>query len=107
MFDIETTEKGRSFWSRALGMMVEASYHTSKGRESFGGRGKGSLGGPGVGRGGGNESENSFRCGESDHWSTHCPKKESICTWRGGTGHVERTSYDKENGTPRGKKLLE
>lgn len=52
----------------------------------------------------GGTNENRFRCGRADHWSKECPKKESRCSWCRGSGHVERTCYDKENGTARGRK---
>ena len=50
------------------------------------------------------KSESCFRCGEVDHWSRECPKKESVCSWCAVVGHIEKTCYSKANGAARGSK---
>ena len=107
MYDIESTERKRALQSGASGMAAEAEvyYQSARGRGNFRGRGRrGSYGGRGAGRGNEEKSENCFRCGAADHWSRECPKKDSVCTWCGGVGHIEQTCYSKVNGAPRGGK---
>ena len=69
-------------------------------------RGKGRAGVNRGGSSGGREvqvkSESCFRCGEVDHWSREYPKKESVCNWCGGVGHIEKTCYNKANRAARG-----
>ena len=48
------------------------------------------------------KDESCFRCGEMDHWSRECPKKDSVCNWCGIFGHIEKTRYNKANGVVRG-----
>ena len=38
----------------------------------------------------------------SNHWSRECLRKDSVCTWCSGVGHIERTCYNKANGAARG-----
>ena len=107
MYDIDSLEKKRALQSEASGMLAEVYYQSARGRVNFRGRGRGrggSYGGRGAARGSTEKSEGCFRCGESDHWSRECPQKESVCTWCGGVGHIERTCYSKINGAPRGGK---
>ena len=107
MFDRETTQKRRE----QSAVMRGEVYFQSRGRGGFvRGRGRGAARGGGSGsgsggRGGDVKSENCFRCGESDHWSRECPKKDSICTWCGAAGHIEKTCYSKANGAARGGKI--
>ena len=42
------------------------------------------------------KTENCFRCGDVDHWSRECPRKESVCAWCDGIGHIEKTRYSKK-----------
>ena len=42
--------------------------------------------------------------GASDHWCRECSKKDSVCTWCSGVGHIELTCYSKANGAVRGSK---
>ena len=104
LYDIETTQLKREAQSEASGMRGEVLYQTrGRGGNSFRGRGR-----AGANRGGRAiqvQSESCFRCGETDHWSKECPKKESTCTWCGIVGHIERTCYSKENGSARGSKV--
>ena len=105
MLDTEATEKRRAAQSGASGHSAEFYYQgRGRGGGSFRGRGRGSLGNRGSGRGENSRSENCFRCGEPDHWSRECPKKDSVCAWCGGVGHIERMSYSKINGAARGGK---
>ena len=83
-------------------------YFQTRGRggSSFKGRGresgKGGGGESSGGRGTGVKNESCFRCGEMDHLSRECPRKESVCNWCGIVGHIEKTSYSKANGVGRG-----
>ena len=105
MFDIESTEKRRAAQSGGSGMMGSGDgYYFTRGRGSFRGRGGTSGRGRVAGRGSESRTENCFRCGESDHWSRECPRKDSVCTWCSGVGHIERTCYSKANGAARGGK---
>ena len=80
----------------------ESYYQTTRGRGSFRGRGRGSFGGRGVQKRSQNKTNNYFRCGEANHWGTECPKKDNVCAWCGGTGHIEKRGYGKINGATRG-----
>ena len=105
MFDKETTYKRREHSSVMRGEVYFQSRGrggSSRGRGNRGGVSRG--GGSGAGRGGDIKSEACFRCGELDHWSRECPKKESVCTWCGAMGHIEKTCYSKANGAARGGK---
>ena len=73
MYDIESTEKRRAvqYGASALG---------AKGYQGTRGRGRGNQGGRRGGFGGRRvtdrvETENCFRCGDTDHWSRECPRK--------------------------------
>ena len=81
LYDIETTQLKREAQSEASGMRGEVLYQTrGRGGNSFRGRGR-----AGANRGGRAiqvQSESCFRCGETDHWSKECPKKESTHSWR-------------------------
>ena len=111
MFDSETTQIRRS--TQSVSSRAE-SYYQTRGRSSgfYRGRSRGGDqgGARGGNRGGSNrtssdpKSENCFRCGDSDHWSRECPKKDSVCTWCGALGHIEKTCYSKANGSARGGK---
>ena len=81
-------------------------YYQSGGRGGRTSRGRGStrVGGGSSGRDKEVKNEGCFRCGEADHWSKECPKKDSVCTWCGATGHIEKTCYSKANGSARGGK---
>ena len=105
MFDIETTQKRRESEAGGSGMRGEA-YYQNKGRGSGAFRGRGSLGNRGGDRGKATEvkAESCFRCGEVDHWSRECPKKDSACNWCGVVGHLEKTCYSKANGAARGER---
>ena len=111
MFDRETTQKRREqssvmrgevyFQSRGRGGSMRG---RGRGAARVGGSGSGSCGGS-CGRGADVKSENCFTCGESDHWSRECPKKNNICTWCRVAGHIEKTCYNKANGASRGGKV--
>ena len=100
MYDKEVAQKRREQSSALRG----EGYYQGKSVRGGAARGRG------VPRGGGNsrekeiKSEGCFRCGEVDHWSRECPKKDSVCTWCGATGHIEKTCYSKANGAARGGK---
>ena len=105
MFDKETTYKRREQSAALRGEGYFQSRRrggSARGRGNRGGVSRG--GGSGAGRGGDIKSEACFRCGELDRLSRECPKKESICTWCGALGHVEKTCYSKANGAARGGK---
>ena len=106
MLDIENTEKRRAAQSGGQGMMgFGDGYYVTRGRgNSFRGRGRASNRGGNFqgGRGLEVKNESCFRCGEMDHWSTECPRKESVCNWCGIVGHIEKTCYSKANGVVRG-----
>ena len=106
MLDIENTEKRRAAQSGGHGMMgFGDGYYVTRGRgNSFRGRGRASNRGGGFssGRGAEVKNESCFRCGEMDHWSRECPRKESACNWCGIVGHIEKTCYSKANGVVRG-----
>ena len=107
MFDIETTQKRREAEGDSTGMRGEVYYQIrGRGGGSFKGRGRTSNRGGGISGGRGSEvkNESCFRCGEMDHWSGECPKKESVCSWCGIVGHMEKTCYSKANGVVRGGK---
>ena len=107
MYDIETTQKRREAEMDSTGMRREMLFQTrGRGGNSFRGRGRTSSRGGGVfgGRGVEVKNESRFRCGEMDHWSRKCPKKESVCSWCGIVGHIEKTCYSKANGAVRGGK---
>ena len=105
MLDIEATDNRRAAQSGATSHSAEVYYQgRGRGGSSFRGRGRGSLGNRGSGRTENSRSENCFRCGEPDHWSRECPKKDSVCAWCGGVGHIEGTCYSKINGAARGGK---
>ena len=107
MYDIETTQKRREAEMDSTRMRGEVFFQTrGRGGNSFKGRGRTSSRGGGVfgGRGVEVKYENYFRCGEMDHWSIECPKKESVCSWCGIVGHIEKTCYSKANGVVRGGK---
>ena len=106
MYDIETTEKRRAAQTGSSAMIGEVYYQTTRGRGSARGRGRVVFrGGRGVQqRMEQVKTENCFRCGEVDHWSRECPKKDSVCSWCGATGHIEKTCYSKLNGAARGGK---
>ena len=108
LFDMETTKNKRAAQNEAAGMRAEVLFQSrGRGGTSFRGRGR-----AGANRGGSNsggrgaeiKNESCFRCGEMDHWSRECPKKESVCNWCGVVGHIERTCYSKANGSERGGK---
>ena len=107
MLDIEATENRRAAEDGGSSYNAEVYYQgRGRGGSSFRGRGRGSLGNRGSGRGENSRSgsENCFRCGEPDHWSRECPKKDSVCAWCGAVGHIEGTCYSKINGAARGGK---
>ena len=65
------------------GMRGEVLFQTrGRGGNSFRGRGRSSSRGGGVfgGRGVEVKIESCFKCGEMDHWSRECPKKDSVCS---------------------------
>ena len=93
-FDIETTDKRRATQnSEAAAFSADIFYESRRGRG--GGRGRGE-GGRGEVPGKAIRNDNCFRCGAADHWSLQCPLKQSVCDWCGGTGHIEKTCFDKE-----------
>ena len=104
LFDIETTQLKRDALSESSGMRGEVLYQTrGRGGNSFRGRGR-----AGANRGGRAiqvQSESCFRCGETDHWSKECPRKETVCSWCGIIGHIEKTCYNKANGVARGSRV--
>ena len=102
--DIETTLKRRALHSEALARIMVAYFQTTRERGSFRSGGRGRVGGRGGGRGGEATDEKGFNCGESDNWRKECRKKKSICTWSGGTEHIEHTFYVKINRAVRGGK---
>ena len=104
MFDIETTQIRRS--SQAVSTRAEGYFQTrGRGSGTFRGRSRGGNRGGGSGRNSNEaKSENCFRCGDADHWSRECPQKDSMCTWCGALGHIEKTCYSKANGSARGGK---
>ena len=86
-------------------------YYQGRGGRGGAARGRGvsrsgACGGSGSDREREVKSEGCFRCGEVDHWSRECPKKDSVCTWCGATGHIEKTCYSKANGSARGGKTV-
>ena len=104
MFDIESNQIRRSAQHEAAGMRAESYFQTrGRGGSTFRGRSRGGNRGGGSGRGE-VKSENCFRCGDSDHWSRECPKKDSVCNWCGAVGHIEKTCYSKANGSAKGTK---
>ena len=106
MFDIETTQIRRSTQDEVVGARLEGCFQTrGRGGSTFRGRGRSGS------RGGGSDrstnevkNENCFRCGDADHWSRECPRKDSVCNWCGALGHTEKTCYSKEKGAIRGGK---
>ena len=107
LFDIETTQIKRDALSDSARMRAGVLFQTrGRGGSSFKGRGRASGRGGGVvgGRGTEMKSESCFRCGDLDHWSRECPKKDSVCNWCGLVGHIEKTCYSKANGVARGAK---
>ena len=107
MYDIETTQKRREAEMDSTGMRGEAPFETrGRGGISFRGRGRGNSRGGSFSGGRGVEVKNErcFGCGEMDHWSRECPKKETVCNWCGVVGHIEKTCYSKANGAVRGGK---
>ena len=105
MFDIEYTQRRREAKGDITGMRGEDYYQTrGRGGGSFRGRGRTSnIGGGSLGgRGSEIKNESCFGCGEMDHWSRECPRKDSVCNWCGIVGHIEKTCYSKANGVVRG-----
>ena len=102
MYDKEVAQKRREQSSAMRG----EGYYQGKGGRGGAARGRGVPRGGASGSGREKEikSEGCFRCGEADHWSRECPKKDSVCTWCGATGHIEKTCYRKANGAARGGK---
>ena len=107
MFDIETTLNRRLAQSGVDGMRSEGYFRTrGRGGGTFRGRSKVGTRGGGSSRNTNEvKSENCCRCGDSDHWSRECPKKDSVCNWCGAVGHIERACYNKANGSARGGKI--
>ena len=104
MFDKEMAQRRRDQFAVMRGEV----FFQGRGGRGSANTGRGRIGANRGGASGGRanevKSESCFKCGEADHCSRECPRKDSVCTWCGAIGHLEKTCYNKTNGSARGGK---